>query len=482
MTAKNSLELKGVIRAYPVAEVVVEISQAELTGSLRVENGDRKAILYFVNGSVAYAVSNERKFRLWQILFEQSLIDQQIFAKYRAIPSDLQLADEMVKDGVIADDAMKAIVSAQCTSIISAAVEWGDGTWTFSPHARLKAGVDAHIDLNQILLSYARTISNVRAEERISNSNEWFSRFSNDYEHSNLSPSEIFVLSRLDKSQVTLGQLRSVVGDTVDDLAAALYSLWMGGLISRKGWQAAFSDERLEYLRSANLELKRTVKTFAPAPPPAPKPEKTVQPVEESAPFDLEECLKRIEGSRNAYETLGIDRSTKQGEVRSAYYRLAKALHPDRYRKEGADRLRQIERAFTEVAQAHEWLKTPEARNAYDNRMRQEEIERPTSGEVLGDGTRQGEQAAGDFERGFALQLEGEFEAAVPFLARAAYYSPNNARYRAYYGKALSADADQRHKAEKELVTAVKLEPSNAPYRLMLVEFLMKYKKMRRAE
>jgi curved DNA-binding protein CbpA len=273
-----------------------------------------------------------------------------------------------------------------------------------------------------------------------------------------------------------------------DDPIGAIYSLWLAGLIHRQGWNAAFSEERLSYIRSANLELKRTAKVFAPAQADVSKAETASQsikpedPAQEAEPFDLEECLKRVEKAKNAYEALGIMPSVKVGEIRKAYYRLAKVLHPDRYRKEDPELLRRIERAFTEVAQAHESIKTPESRNAYDLKMRKEEHDRAAAGDVETDGTKQGEQAAGDFDRGFALQLEGEFEAAVPFLARAAYYSPNNARYRAYYGKALAADENQRHKAEKELTTAVRLEPSNSSFRLMLVEFLMKHKMMKRAE
>ena len=115
-------------------------------------------------------------------------------------------------------------------------------------------------------------------------------------------------------------------------------------------------------------------------------------------------------------------------------------------------------------------------------RLRQTEKEKASVETQSEPGDKKGGQAASDFERGFALQLEGEFEAAVPFLARAAYYEPKNARYRADYGKALSADGDQRHKAEKELVTAVQLEPGNATFRLMLAEFFIKYKLTKRAE
>ena len=91
-------------------------------------------------------------------------------------------------------------------------------------------------------------------------------------------------------------------------------------------------------------------------------------------------------------------------------------------------------------------------------------------------------QALESFDRGFGLLMEGEAEAAAPFLARAAHYAPKNARYRAYYGKALSADAKQRHKAEAEMQAALKIDPNNEAFRLLLVEFYIHYNLPKRAE
>ena len=69
--------------------------------------------------------------------------------------------------------------------------------------------------------------------------------------------------------------------------------------------------------------------------------------------------------------------------------------------------------------------------------------------------------------------MDDEYERAIPFLGRAAHYNPENALYRAYFGKALSYDEKQRHKAEGEMQAAVKIDPKNPKIRLMLVEFFM---------
>ena len=134
--------------------------------------------------------------------------------------------------------------------------------------------------------------------------------------------------------------------------------------------------------------------------------------------------FERIESAQNFYEVLGIEPSAKIAEIRKAYYRLAKMLHPDRYHNDAPELLQRIEKAFTELGQAHESIKTPEARQNYDHRIRQIERDKAESAASAGEGGAKGDQAASDFERGFALQLEGQFDSAVPFLARAAYYAP----------------------------------------------------------
>ena len=88
--------------------------------------------------------------------------------------------------------------------------------------------------------------------------------------------------------------------------------------------------------------------------------------------------------------------------------------------------------------------------------------------------------AAEFFEHGFTLLMDEYYEEALPYLARAAHIAPDNARYRAFYGKALTAE--DKHKAEGEMQAAVKLDPENPIYRLILAEFFVENKLLKRAE
>ena len=98
------------------------------------------------------------------------------------------------------------------------------------------------------------------------------------------------------------------------------------------------------------------------------------------------------------------------------------------------------------------------------------------------DEQKQTDQATENFERGFAFLMDSDAESAMPFLARAVHFDGSNARYHAYYGKALAADDKQRHKAEAEFQTAVKLDGERADYRIMLAEFFVQFNLLKRAE
>ncbi len=57
--------------------------------------------------------------------------------------------------------------------------------------------------------------------------------------------------------------------------------------------------------------------------------------------------------------------------------------------------------------------------------------------------------------------MEENYEDALPFLARAVQLATDNARYHAFYGKALSSDKTQRYKADAEMQTAIRLDAEN---------------------
>jgi molecular chaperone DnaJ len=65
---------------------------------------------------------------------------------------------------------------------------------------------------------------------------------------------------------------------------------------------------------------------------------------------------------RDYYEVLGVERGASEGEVKKAFRRLARELHPDVNKHDP-----QAEEKFKEAAEAYEVLSDPERRRTYDS-------------------------------------------------------------------------------------------------------------------
>ena len=64
---------------------------------------------------------------------------------------------------------------------------------------------------------------------------------------------------------------------------------------------------------------------------------------------------------RDPYSTLGVPRTASEAEIKSAYRKLAKQLHPDANQGDA-----QTEAKFKELNEAYDVLKDPQKRAAYD--------------------------------------------------------------------------------------------------------------------
>jgi curved DNA-binding protein CbpA len=201
--------------------------------------------------------------------------------------------------------------------------------------------------------------------------------------------------------------------------------------------------------------------------------------------ISLEEFLKRVESAETHYDTLGIPNDADLPMVKQTYFGLAKLFHPDKYHRESADMQKRIQAAFTELSHAYEILKNDESRDSYDFKMRKE-IEARAKRQVEGQAEPtetdvRTETALESFEQGIKLLNEEEYDQAAVLIGRAVHYSPDNAQFHAYYGQALSFFDAQVHKAEAEFQTAIRLDPKNVKFRMMLVDFFIDMNMTKRA-
>ncbi len=497
MTSPNNLEIKGNLREFPLAELLVEISQARLNGSLRLNSELQKAVVYFDAGEVVFAASNARAFRLFEILLREGKIAKEQLLKFSDLTNDFLLGQNLIKENLFSKREVDAIFAGQIEAVLTNAFEWLEGDWSFSPLVRVKGDIRFKVNLKQSLIKYARSLSDEAVAGRFKNLQEVFSVKSATPIDIDLSPQESFVFSRFEDSGLSVEDARFLSGLSASQTLKILYTLWLGGFLNRRSWNTAFSEKKTTEILSARISLMKGAKTpaFSETAPPKHDPEKTrriEKPFEKPAPVEeklsLDRYLAQVENSANYYEMLDVEPKAAQTEIKQAYFSRAKLFHPDLFHKEADTQLQQrVQQAFGKLAQAYDALRHEKSREVYNFKMRKEleaAKRRPKTNVTADSASLQKnlEQASDDFEQGFSLLLEEEFEAAIPYLGRAVHLASSNARFHAYYGKALAADKNQRHKAEAELQSAVKLDESNPDYRIMLAEFFIQNGLSKRAE
>lgn len=202
-------------------------------------------------------------------------------------------------------------------------------------------------------------------------------------------------------------------------------------------------------------------------------------------PNDAKNFVEKVKTAPTYYDVLNVNWDVTANELKTIYYQLARRYHPDRFRKEHPSLVPQVEAAFAKITQAYDTLRDDNLRAGYNSKLEarrkaqqvadaaktttQATHEAPaeTDGEP---GISKAERAALQFKEGVAALELGDRKAALGLFASAASAVPNEARYRAFYGHLLAGNERTRRPAEAELQAAIKLDPKNAEYRVMLAE------------
>jgi curved DNA-binding protein CbpA len=481
----------GKLTDQPLAELIREISNKSLSGTLRLEHDRVQTAIYFDQGELIYATSNLRTLRLRDYLSKRSLVSEKQRTRFDDDISDLELAEALAANGTLRKKDVDAVLAIVVSDVLRVSLLWTEGTWELNTRARLADPVRVNVDTPTLLREAAQRVPINFVSRRFRNPSEMISRASEVSRTSNFLPAESFILSRLDKP-LKLEELVMLSGLPEPEVHRVIYGLALCDLIKREYWQNAF---RTEGPKTGKEQSATPV-----APSLTTQTEQSDNWISASIENeDLEEFLKRLRNSTNHYEVLELQTNAKVSEIKDAYYAMARRYHPDRFHLKSGTKLHaQISSAFARVTQAYETLTNPNARAGYDNtlaRARQfaeaeakaEKAERAAESskdfdfELDGSGSALG-RAEYSFREGFGALEQGRINAAIKYLANAVRLEPREARYRAYYGRALAADENTRRLAENEIQTAVKLEPANAAFRTMLAELYFDLKFHRRAQ
>ena len=468
--------MNGQISEQPLAELIREISLKSLSGRLRLEHDRAHVVAYFHSGKFLYAASNVRTLRVREYLKKADAVSDQDLAQFNERVSDTDLLRVLCAQTVLSPAVAEEIQARLVTDVLRVALLWTEGTWDFESRSRLTEQLNAEIDMGALLLEAGRRMPGEFAASRFRNPAEMITSVDEPLVNENLLPAEVFLLSRVDRP-MTVRELVAVSGLGEEETLAHVYSLTLAGLLKREHWHAVFTGEQ-----------------STPAPPvreksiPAPPPAVAREPTPEIDERDVESFLVSVKTARTHYEVLGVEREISASDLKTVYYGLARRYHPDRFRKNYAAMVPRIESAFARITQAYDTLREDKLRRSYDAKLEARkkadhlaesapkasapavQPEPAAEGVVAEPVVSKAERAETQFKEGFAALELGQRKVALGLFASAANAAPNEPRYRAFYGQMLAASEATRRAAEVELNAAVKLDPNNAEYRVMLAE------------
>jgi DnaJ-domain-containing protein 1 len=369
--------MNGRLSDHPLAELVHEISEARVSGALRLARERAKGVVYFDGGRVAAALANLRPLRLVEVLRRSGVVDAaRLFAAVGEGASDEQTGFALVRAGLVDEAGLKRLQERQSKEVLSELLRWAEGEWSFDARVRLSGPQKGQqVEVSSLLLEAARALpaafvaARTRDDETVAPVEGAQERAASGLR---LLPAEGFVLTRV-YAPLRMREVVAVSGLPEEETRRAVYALALAGLLERPERARALPADALR--EAAAAEARRAAAEQAA--PEAQKQDAARQTVEpagapEPAPDTggtVEELFRLARGATH-YEVLGVARTAPTEEVKRAYYSHARRLHPDRFRRDADEAQRQrIDAAFAKVAQAYETLKDSSLRAAYDLKL-----------------------------------------------------------------------------------------------------------------
>ncbi len=189
--------------------------------------------------------------------------------------------------------------------------------------------------------------------------------------------------------------------------------------------------------------------------------------------------------AKNYYEILGVPRTASEKEIKAAYHRLARSLHPDK--ASSPEERERVEQEFALVSQAYNTLKDRDRRAAYDRTLTEAQ-------QAQLSGTGAGAQRPGDssaavprpgaanleksraavarraYLRGLQAMAAGDYSKAIEFFEAAIKNKDDEAAYYAKLAQTLLRAKRSFSRAIEAAQRAIELDPYNIDYRLLLAE------------
>ena len=150
---------RGSLDQKPALELILELYQGGVTGSLKLERVPLQKAVYFRDGQILFAASNDPKDQLASILVEEGKLgpDQMQVAQAR-VSSGNPLAKVLTELGYISQRELAEAARVKVERILTDLYTWNDGTFEFATKSLPKGAIDLDLSTPHLIAASIRRI------------------------------------------------------------------------------------------------------------------------------------------------------------------------------------------------------------------------------------------------------------------------------------------------------------------------------------
>jgi hypothetical protein len=153
--------LSGDLSAFRLPEVLTFLSTSHQSGTLTLVHDNREAYLFFDEGALVYAGSNQEQFRLGSILLRRKKISRE---QRDRIDAHMQrgggrFGQLALQEGILSESQLRDFLKVQVSEIVYDILLWSAGRFSFAQEQTLPGyAVTIAIDLANLIMEGARRI------------------------------------------------------------------------------------------------------------------------------------------------------------------------------------------------------------------------------------------------------------------------------------------------------------------------------------
>lgn len=442
MTEKElHIQPQGSFNPEGYADLLTAIFKNSLSGLLEVTGGEAVKKIYFANGFISYASSNQTADRLGDILLKKKIITREQFEKSSQLIKETgkKQGTLLVQMGAIDPKELFRGLILQITEISASPFLWETGNYRYSSDFdRIEEMITLKINPGNIIREGLLSI--LPADDLLPLGEKSYSVNSDspfDPDEINLSPLEKKILS-----MVPAGKSPSEISSSSQIPLKAVVKSFQ--VLTRLGFMT-MSEEK--------GDGKVTEDTGKPEEAPGMDPELVEYRNEIKS---LHDKLNKID----YYKILGIEYKSSLQDIKRAYIKKAKEFHPDRFYNPALEDISPLaNKIFMHINEAYNTLSDEKLRRDYNKALLS-----VTGQSAAVKGESDATLATEQFKKGLHLLKCGECWESTDSFRWAVRLNPDNPLYHSYLGLALLETGRRLKEAEEHLKTAIALDCNNPQY------------------